>query len=263
MHPLPTKAGSGISLPAPKETITLEIQRIRRDGGTQGRVSLNQSVVDEYAELMKAGTEFPPVRVWFDGNNYWLSDGFQRVAAAESIGVKRIAAEILSGSLEDARWDCYAANSRHGLRRTPADIALVIEGALQHPEGSQLSNNQIAQHLNIPEATLRRWRKRLSSSNGEDTTRMAVRDGKAYCIEITKIGKAGGRRSNRPNSWTRLRQDLRSINDLASPKARAVLRVIDTWVNGDASSTVFLEGIEMTIAELHSPGALKATTRAS
>jgi hypothetical protein len=262
MHPPPTKLVLGVPPPGPIEIISLDIHRIRRDGGTQGRVTLDRSVVEEYAELMRAGTEFPPVRTWFDGDNYWLSDGFHRVAAAELNEVARIASEVLVGSIEDARWDSCAANSHHGLRRTHADIKVVIERALQHTKGSHLSNNQIAQHLNIPEATLRRWRKTLSSSNGEDTSRLALRNGKAYCIETAKIGK-NGRPPSPPLSGTRLRQDLRGIKDLASPEARAILTVIDIWVNGRATSTVFLEGIEMTVGELRSPGVMKPTTRGS
>lgn len=85
------------SLPVSKELVMLEVRRIRRDGGTQGRVSVDRSVVNEYAELMESGTRFPPVRVWFDGASYWLSDGFQRVAAAESAGFDRLAAEVFRG----------------------------------------------------------------------------------------------------------------------------------------------------------------------
>src|SRR5580704_16667369 len=77
----------------------LEIARIRVDGNTQGRIHVDEAVAFEYAELMKANVEFPPVRVWFDGEHYWLSDGFQRLEAANSIGKRHVAAEVLFGTL--------------------------------------------------------------------------------------------------------------------------------------------------------------------
>jgi len=202
---------------------------------------------------MRAGTEFPPVRTWFDGDNYWLSDGFQRVAATELTGVTIIAAEVLSGSLEDAKWDSYAANSQHGLRRTRADIQAIIERALEHLKGSQLSNNQIARHLNVPEATLRRWRRSASSSNGEDTSRIAVRAGRTYSIETGRIGRKASHRSARPKSGDCLRRELRDMKELASPGARTVLAMVDIWVCGRTSLTVCLEGIEQAVRDLSPP----------
>ena len=130
---------------------------------------VKRSLLAEYAEMMKAGADFP-VRVWFDGKDYWLVVGFHRIAAARRSGLAAFSAEILRGTLEEAQWDSYACNAIHGLRRTPADVESVVKRALNHPSRRTLSNNQIARHLHLPEATLRRWKKRLSSSSDEDAT---------------------------------------------------------------------------------------------
>src|ERR1035437_3553287 len=87
----------------------LLISVIRRDGHTQHRVAVDPSIIAEYASLMREGVAFPPVRVWWDGSDYWLSDGFQRVSAAEIAGCTQIAAKVLHGTLSDAQWDSYAA----------------------------------------------------------------------------------------------------------------------------------------------------------
>jgi hypothetical protein len=249
MHPLVREVLPGSSKPEPKEIIILDIHRIRRDGATQGRATISRSVVGRYANAMRAGTEFPPVRIWFDGDNYWLSDGFQRIAAAELIGLPRFRAEIFPGTLEDARWDSYAANSHHGLRRVRADIESVIARALQHPKASQLSNNQIARHLNVPESTLRRWRTKASSPTGEDTSRIVLRGGRSYCMETANIGKGAALRSGEPRSWSRLRGDVRDMKELASSEARMILTIIEKWVTGRSSLTVCLEGIEQAIRD--------------
>jgi hypothetical protein len=54
----------------------INLDVIRIDGETQPREELDQEMVAEYAEFMRDGIKFPPVRVFFDGSNYWLVDGF-------------------------------------------------------------------------------------------------------------------------------------------------------------------------------------------
>jgi len=249
MHPLPTTAGSGGQQPTPKETITLEIQKIRRDGGTQGRVTLNQSVVEEYAELMKAGTEFPPVRVWFDGDNYWLSDGFHRVAAAEQIGVTGISTVVCSGDLEDATWDCLSANACHGLRRSKPDLELIVKRALAHAQAVRLSNRELSRHLNIPEATLRRWVKSSSTSDNPDY-RTAMRAGKAYLIKTANIRKSAEKSESRSHSIANLRGEFSNLKQLATPNARRLLVILGNWIFDRAPATVCLDLIEEEVREL-------------
>jgi hypothetical protein len=255
----PNANTESISQTTPQTVIVLELHQIRCDGGTQGRAALNQSVIAEYAELMLARAEFPPVRTWFDGESYWLADGFQRLAAAQSTGSSEIRAEVFYGSLEDARWDSYAANALHGLRRTRADIEVVVTQALRHPNGVRLSNREIARHLNLPETTLRRWRKTSSAPRGADASCTAVRNGKTYSISTTKIGKAVLEQARQSKSWNRLHLDLHSMKELASPGARELLTQIELWVNGQSSLTVCLEGIEEMVRELSMPKAMRAT----
>jgi hypothetical protein len=226
---------------------TLPINKIRRDGQTQGRLGLNSQLVDEYAVLLQAKHEFPPVRVWFDGVDFWLSDGFHRVAAAEQIGQLEIASEVFKGTLTDAQWDSYSANAEHGLRRSRKDVEVLVTRALQHPNGLGLSNNQVAKHLRLPEATVRRWRKRISSLSGEDI-RLAVRGGTVYSIRTTKIGH------NRiSQGWRRSPKALRtSLNDMrgrASPEALRMLNIIGNWAFQGANASDCLAAIERLVAK--------------
>ena len=65
------------------EVRLLPIASIRTNGDTQHRNAPNPNIVREYAELMRAGVVFPPVAVFWDGKDHWLSDGFQRIDAAK------------------------------------------------------------------------------------------------------------------------------------------------------------------------------------
>jgi len=53
----------------------LELKRLRTDGGTQPRAQLDGVTVSEYADAMRRGDSFPPIRVMHDGEDYWLYDG--------------------------------------------------------------------------------------------------------------------------------------------------------------------------------------------
>ncbi len=112
---LVTEKSSPIEKPFPE---SLPITLIRRDGGTQPRVAINQTTVEEYADDMREGASFPPVLLFNDGTQHWLADGIDRVLAAESIGLKEIAAEVRQGTQRDAvLYSCGAARDS----RTAAD----------------------------------------------------------------------------------------------------------------------------------------------
>ena len=62
------------------------VSSIRIDGGTQPRASIDQAIVDDYAEAFRRGDELPAAMVFHDGTSYWLADGFHRYHAARSSG---------------------------------------------------------------------------------------------------------------------------------------------------------------------------------
>lgn len=81
---------------------SLLISFIRTDGGTQNRAALDLDMVAEYQAAMQQGATFPPVQVFYDGQGYWLWDGFHRVEAARRAGLTSIASEINTGTQQDA-----------------------------------------------------------------------------------------------------------------------------------------------------------------
>lgn len=151
---------------SPKSSIKLiEIAKIRRDGDTQPRTELSNDVVADYAEDMKKGAEFPPVTVFFDGNEYWLADGFHRVQAKWIEGIKEVRAEVHVGTQRDAILYAVGANATHGLRRTNADKHNAVVRLLRDNEWSQWSNREIARQCLVDEKTVRNIRKKLGAEN--------------------------------------------------------------------------------------------------
>ena len=242
-------AGPGFKpLKASPRLETLEIQRIRTDGETQCRVAVDSAVIDEYATLMRSGIAFPPIRVWFDGDCYWLADGFQRIAAAGKTGCSRIAAEVMDGTLADARWDSYASNSRHGLRRTRTDIEFAIRRALSHPNASTMSNSHIAQHLGIPEPTLRRWRKRLSPA--DNNVRRVTRRGGEYVMQISAIGHGNDAIGRRGKHRRDLEAELSEMKLRAADDVRCILNIIGNWAFGATDASDCLKAIDRVLERM-------------
>ena len=128
---------------------SINIRAIRIDGGTQSREKLDQAVVDEYAELMKEGTEFPPISVVHDGNEYYLSDGFHRLLAAQRAGKASINCDVITGTLRDAILYSLSANSSHGLRRTVEDRRKAVMTMLEDFEWGEWSDREIARQCHV------------------------------------------------------------------------------------------------------------------
>jgi len=141
----------------------LSLDKIRTDGDTQPRERLDASTVDDYAEVYREGTRFPPVVVFHDGTSYFLADGFHREAAARLADLPEIETDVRQGTRRDAILYACGANTDNGLRRTKADKARVIERLLRDEEWSRWSDRQIGVHCSVSDDMVSKGRLRLSS----------------------------------------------------------------------------------------------------
>jgi hypothetical protein len=124
--------------------VPVDLSLISLDDGAQMRIKLSETTVDDYADAMNDGAEFPPIIVFHDGEKYWIADGFHRHAAHVKLGRTFIIAEVRRGGLRDAIQHSLGANETHGLRRTRADKRRAVETALADPEWAKLSDRDIA-----------------------------------------------------------------------------------------------------------------------
>jgi ParB-like chromosome segregation protein Spo0J len=122
----------------------VKLNDIRIDGGTQGRVVIDQQHVYHMVEMMKEGYEFDPIDTNFDGVTYWLVDGFHRYHAYKLIGIKEVDIKYVPGTQAEAVIRSYGVNARHGLPRTFEDKKKVVEEALANPDLKDKSNYEIA-----------------------------------------------------------------------------------------------------------------------
>ena len=188
---------------------------IRLDGDTQPRVKIDKAVCSEYGEQMKAGEKFPPVDVFFDGQDNWLADGFHRIEAyVMALPGEAIECNVYKGTLQDARWHSYSVNKAHGLRRSGEDKEQVVRAALAHPAAAGRSNRQIAEHCGVDEKTVRKYRhpKNLtadspqSDSAASKTSKSRPRTGRdGRTINTAKIGTFQAKKAKRKAGKTGVR----------------------------------------------------------
>jgi hypothetical protein len=95
--------------------VRFPIADLHRDGRFQIRHAINRAVVDRYANALRAGITFPPVRLAMVAGVPVLVDGWHRVAAHQAIGASHVEAVITEASEREARWLAAEANLAHGL----------------------------------------------------------------------------------------------------------------------------------------------------
>jgi hypothetical protein len=188
-----------LDLRDPDRPVSLEIKKIRRDGGTQPRAELNQDTIAEYAEDMQNGDDFPPGLVFHDGTDYWLARGFTRTAAAESIGWTEFDYIVRQGTRRDAVLFSVGENADHGLRRTNDDKRRAVLVMLQDDEWGQLSSEIIAKYCRVSHTLVNNIRRSLATvasqgGQGSKTSQKRVgADGRQY--DIKRIQKTAQKRA--------------------------------------------------------------------
>jgi hypothetical protein len=142
---------------------------------------------------------FHHIRFFYDGEKYWLADGFHRVAAAKKGECGEIVADVRSGTRRDAILYSVGANATHGLRRTNADKRRAVLTLLGDEEWSQWSDREIARRCGVSTPFASKLRSELSvnglqidngdvSVNRLQIERKVTRNGTTYTMNATKIG---------------------------------------------------------------------------
>ena len=88
---------------SPKRVGLVAVNAIRLD--FQPLENLIEETVHDYVGRIERGEALAPLSVRFDGQSYFLEDGFHRVEAAKRCGVKSLRAEIVAGTLAEMEVD--------------------------------------------------------------------------------------------------------------------------------------------------------------
>ena len=192
-------------------TTMIDLSGIEFDETSYVRAALNEALVSEYAERMKAGDPFPPVVVFDDGGHRRLSDGRTRILAAQRNGAPEIAAEIRQGTQAEAIWFALGANRAHGARMTQGDLPHAVQLALSaFPDRSpQVIADQIGCSRSYVERIKReaeddRHPEQVATSSNLPK-RVVGKDGKRYPARRLRRPSAAGSEPPRPRGRGTLR----------------------------------------------------------
>lgn len=161
---------------------------IRLDLVTQPRAQIDSKIIAEYREAMAAGTQFPSVVVFYDGQDYWLADGYHRIYAAQALGREEVEADVRQGSQRRAILYSVGANADHGVRRTNADKRKSVETLLHDPEWAKWSDRKIAKQAKVTQPFVGKVRSELSDNRYQtdsSTQRQVSRGGSVYTMDIS------------------------------------------------------------------------------
>lgn len=170
----------------------INLSEIRIDGGTQSRVEINQQVVEDYAEAIKAGIKFPEVLLYFDGTAYWLVDGFHRYHAHRYAKKLSIDAIGVNGTQREAILRAVGTNHDHGLRRSNEDKRKAVGVLLADAEWSTWSDNAISKQCAVSHtfvAELRRSLATVASEKPTETRSVTTKHGTKTSMKTGNIGK--------------------------------------------------------------------------
>jgi uncharacterized ParB-like nuclease family protein len=171
------------------DEIILFVAAIRTDGGTQPRSTILRDVVEEYAAAMADGAKFPAITVFYDGAEYWLADGFHRMAATEAAGREKINCDVRQGTRRDAVLHSVGANAAHGMRRTNEDKRRAVRVLLEDAEWSRKPDNEIAKLCGVSQPFVGKMRPPPDPSyNGYKIERTVERNGTIYTQNVSNIG---------------------------------------------------------------------------
>jgi hypothetical protein len=163
------------------------LKEIRIDGGTQVRKSLNQDVVNDYAQQMQDGAVFPPVVVFNIGSDLLLADGFHRYFATRQNGMVEIEVEVRQGTIDDAILYAITSACKRGLTFNKEDLKEIVGRIIKHPTWRNWSTRKVADVVGRSAMTVSRVRSSL-----EEAPKLVsyTRKGVQTVMDTSSIGKA-------------------------------------------------------------------------
>lgn len=224
-----------------KEAIYLNLDEIELHGGTQQRAKLlNYSHVETLEDALSVTEDLTPIEVVFDGETYYLTDGFHRYYAYKNQGKEVIPAHITEGTLRDAILASVAANAQNlALPRTRLDKQKAIQTMLNDPEWSTWSDREIAKQVGASHPTVSAIRKQLV--NLPDRT--FTRNGTTATMNTENIGRSVSQKADindytarnghlypKPESGETEGQSEKSNSAKPEPKSEAF--VMKEWLQG-------------------------------
>ncbi len=171
--------GKGKGQPVSRPKIhELSLAQIQDDTDLQPRGHMDMDVMREYTAAWLEGSDFPPIVVYFDGETYWLADGFYRTRSARSARLPSIKAWVYEGGKREALLYAVGANEEHGLRRTNDDRKKAVMIMLNDDEWCLWSDSEIGKACKVSGGLVGNIRKNSPGLKGHTARTRIASDGR-------------------------------------------------------------------------------------
>lgn len=165
----------------------VSLSLLTADADVQPRVLMSDETIEDYAEAMRAGAEFPPIVAYSDGESYWIADGFHRFYAATAAGLESLPAQVMTGDKRDAILHSVGANATHGQRRTNEDKRRAVNCLLSDAEWGGKSSPWIAERCGVSQPFVLKMRQTAAYNGYTLPSSTLGRDGKTYPSTLTPV----------------------------------------------------------------------------
>ena len=162
----------------------MKLSQLILDPKLMMRVSLNQDIIDEYAQAMLDGDKFPPVFVFNDGDHNYLVDGFKRYYAHKKNGLEIVDADTQMGTYADAfDYAFKIANRKNAEHYSNDDKRYQLRIALDEPRYASLSDRELGRIMGVSHTFVSKGRK--AEGKQPDVVKVS-RDGSDYQLKTNK-----------------------------------------------------------------------------
>lgn len=213
----------------------IDVDSIRLDGATQQRAKMNLTHIHTLEDALSEISELEPVQVVYDGNDYWLVDGFHRIFAYKHCDRQVIPAIVTEGTQRDAILASKAANAENlALPRTRADKHKAVTTLLLDPEWSQKSDLQISKIAKVSHNTVAAIRKSLvvncQLENIDKVTTVTNSNGTTY--ERTIKAKTKPSNQFKDGDYGGSKVPIDAITVVETPKSTVIENDLTEWFQG-------------------------------
>lgn len=138
------------------KTQALSVDLLQTDADTQNRSAINEDAAGDYADLITESDgkwPFPPLDVFHDDAEYFVSDGFHRLLGAKQAERGSVPCIVHKGTARDARIFGMTANDTHGLRLSRAERRENVEWLLDN--GGKMTQKAVAEKAGVTTRTVK------------------------------------------------------------------------------------------------------------
>ena len=168
----------------------IKLANIAADPDLQPRTGMNPETIEDYADDMRRGDQFPPIVVFYDGKKYRVADGFHRLRAALAIKSKTILCEVRRGGKRDALLFSVSSNAAHGRRRSKDDKRMAVTKLLKDKQWGKWSDREISRRCHVGHPFVAQLRNELAVTGSSSSERTyTTKHGTKAKMKTENIGK--------------------------------------------------------------------------